>query len=276
MPTPQVRATIRRLAADSTDLGTWVFVREADGFLCAAPDGVTTHLRAATLSKALTAFPDALRLSDLVVHTIEYTDPDLHPADLADLVTEASPHLANIAWQDSDRWDEDLYRRHVDTEDLIGTSDVIDGDIPITINELRCFPVSVLEDGLRLLPFELLDGATLNPYFVADLGGFDASNEWGSYGSTTGVLPRGYKCQHEIYDDMSSISFERLENIPPQQLHEDTIAWASGLLETFPLQQSPTLAVNEDGDVEEVWPDGYDPNDHGESASVYINPNPTT
>ena len=269
MSTVDAIVRINRVGADGTNLGDWKFGVLGAGFLGTAPDGTERPLRSTSLLEVLAVVPDAIRLAPHVVYTVTCDDPDIQPSDLAEVFGSANPDLADIWWQDTDGWDEDLFYRQVDLDFLFSTPNEVEGNLPLTINGARCLPTNV-EGQTRLLPFDVVDSGWLQPRFSRLLGELSARNEWGTYSAQLGVLPRGYLCDFALSDGDPWMTFTRLSNESDGHLRSEAFEWVSGVLDSFAFQQSPRVQLLDGGDVSIVWPDGYDPADFDESASALI------
>jgi FAD/FMN-containing dehydrogenase len=262
---------VTRTEADGTGRAAWTFETVGERFRCTSPDGAVRELRAATLLAALAEVPDAVRLEADVVHTVTCEDPEVPVADLADVFAQATAHLSEITWQeDYARWDDALYAKHVSIEDFELLPDEISGNLPLEINGARCLPVTLPDGSLRVLPFEARPFEVLAPLFLTDLGGVSASNEWGSFEASLGVLPRGYFCAFETYDESTSLVFERVQAKNSEQLRLRAIDYIKGITESFSFTQRPEVELLDGGGLALTWPDGFEPADYGEGVSVHL------
>lgn len=261
--------TISRTASDGTDLGQWSVGTSKGQMACVAPDESERILRASSLLEAVAEMPDAFRLAPGVLHSVDCRDPGIHEADLAAKIRSVTPDLGQFLWQDVDNWEEGLFYEHVYTEELMGLSEWLAGDVPLTINGLRVLPVDVGDREVRLLPFEVADLFTAEPHFVEGLASVTASNEWGTYSAEMGILPRGFLCERHDSEDVT-LSFERVTSASSSTLRQLAFDWVRGILGGFYFQVSPTVLLDENGALRIAWPDGYRPEDYDESVSAWL------
>ena len=152
--------TISRTAADGTDLGQWSVGTSNGRMVCVAPDETERLIRSSSLLGAVAEVPEVFRLAPGVLHSVDCRAPGIHEADLAAKIRDVTPDLGEFLWQDVDDWEEDLFYEHVYTEELMGLSEWLAGDVPLTINGLRVLPVDVGDRMVRLLPFGVADEVT--------------------------------------------------------------------------------------------------------------------